>query len=320
MVSAQGTDAHQALARIAVEFKLLPVHAGSLIWQIPLLSAGLPLGVIIDRELRRSRMTLILYRITAVVLLAAAAVPLLNRALAGSPWFEYAAILLPLTGMGLLFLTLWLQSWCVAYFCPDPPELETGRPSLLGRVLGPVARLFGSLSRLLRRRPAGGEDEESAKPRRRRKKADTETEAAPAAARRKRKAPAKRTTKPRTRTRKVEEEAEAEAPDESSNWVEETAADESWNGSSAAADDASEWSEPEETTPSRKASSSAKSSSGSRHTAREPEEESSASEEWSDDEGNDYRVDGPPADQLRGLSKKQRRDLRKQWKDQQRSG
>lgn len=316
-----GTDAHQALARIAVEFKLLPVHAGSLIWQIPLLSAGLPLGVIIDRELRRSRMTLILYRITAVVLLAAAAVPLLNRALAGSPWFEYAAILLPLTGMGLLFLTLWLQSWCVAYFCPDPPELETGRPSLLGRVLGPVARLFGSLSRLLRRRPAGGEDEESAKPRRRRKKADTETEAAPAAARRKRKAPAKRTTKPRTRTRKVEdEEAEAEAPDESSNWVEETAADESWNGSSAAADDASEWSEPEETTPSRKASSSAKSSSGSRHTAREPEEESSASEEWSDDEGNDYRVDGPPADQLRGLSKKQRRDLRKQWKDQQRSG
>ncbi len=317
-----GTDAHQALARIAVEFKLLPEHVGSLIWQIPLLSAGLPLGLIIDRDLRRSRMTLILYRITAVVLLTAAAAPLFQQALAGAPWFEYAAILLPLTGMGLLFLTLWLQSWCVAYFCPDPPEIAAGRPSLLIRVLGPIAVLFGSLSRLFRRKPADGGDEEAPKPRRRRKKADadTESEAAPAAARRKRKAPAKRTTKPRTRTRKVEgEETEAEGPDESSNWDEESTAEESWNESSADADDAAEWSEPEETPPTRKASSSAKSSSTSRHSAPEPEDESSPSEEWSDDEGNDYRVDGPSADQLRGLSKKQRRELRKQWKDQQRS-
>lgn len=309
-----GTDAHQALARIAVEFKLLPEHAGTLIWQIPLLSAGLPLGVMIDRDLRRSRMNLVLYRITAAVLLAAAGAPLLARSVAGAPWFEYAAILLPLTGMGLLFLTLWLHAWYVAYFCPDSPDIEAGRPSVLGRLLCRIARLF-------RRKAADGEDDESAKPRRRRKKAESESEAVAAAPRRKRKATTKRTAKPRTRTRKADdEETELEASEESTGWNEESTAEEAWGASPAELAETSEWSEPEDPAPSRKASSSSRSPSASRPSVPEPEEEPSASEEWSDDDGNDYRVDGPPADQLKGLSKKQRRELRKQWKDQQRSG
>lgn len=295
-----GTDAHHALARIAVEFKVLPAAVGALIWQIPLLSAALPLSLIIDRDLRRSRMSLMLFRFTAVVLLAAAAAPLLARSQAGILWFAYASILLPLAGMGLLFLTLWLQSWYVAYYCPDPPAVEAGLPSLLGRLIRPLIWLLAGPVRLFRRRSAADEEEE-AKPRRRRKKA--EGEAAAAAPRRKRKATTKRVAKPRTRPRKVEgEDVESDELDVSASWNDESAAEETWAEEAQSGD---EWAEQE----------------ADEEAATAPASQSrDADDEWSDDDDDrNFRVDGPPEDQLKGLSKKQRRELRKQWKDQQRS-
>ena len=38
-----------------------------------------------------------------------------------------------------------------------------------------------------------------------------------------------------------------------------------------------------------------------------------------DENGKTYRVDGPPAEMLKGLSKRQKRAVQQQWREQQRS-
>ena len=297
-----GTDLGPVLAALAVDQQWLPGNGGPLIWLMPLLSAALPLGLLVDRDLRRSRMTLAMFRITAGVIAATLIIPLFPGVVASAHWWHLAAVVLPATSAGLLFLTLWLQSWYVAYVCPDPPVMVArgDRP-------GFVARVMGSL---FRRRRAEPETDETAKPRRRRKKAEDDSEVVSSAPR-KRKSPVKRATKPRTRTRKpaVEESQEESAE----NWdIEADATQSGWD------DPSQEWPAEEEAAEAAPAvtqkSGSKAGHSASPRSAAPVAQETDESPEWSDD-GQSYRVDGPSDDPLKGLSKKQRRELRKQRKD-----
>lgn len=324
------TDLHRAIGQIAEQGHWFNWRNLSLGWLVPLAIAALPIAFFLDRDLRNSNASLWLFRSSSLLWLAAAALELFQPELHSQVWFEPSFLLLPLFASATLFLSLWHQARIVAYVCPDPPELSG--QSLWSRLSASLKRVAGMLMFWKR---AESTDEE--KPKRRRKKAEGEE----AVAKRKRKAPARRkTTRTKTRVDSVEEEeaenADAdEVAEEESEEVEESTTESSWTD---AEEENIEEVEESRNSRSRSGASSASdrvnyvdkthgSSVPAPHSRRQSSaweeedqaEDASVESDESGEESDDDRQFSNSTDQMRGLSKRQRRELRKQIRDQERS-
>jgi hypothetical protein len=327
------TNTHTLLGQIVESSHLLQWRPSVVAWLLPLTIAASPLVVLIDRDVRRSRSSLYTLRAAWMLSLASASLELCAIDLTDQPWAAKARIIVPLFAAGTLFVGLWLHARIVAYICPDPPEsTETSAVSQLMAAFSWVA------ARLVwKRAPRVVEPE--AKPKRGRKKAtaDDEDEAA-AAPKRKRKTPAKRVTKPRTRKVTEVEEEEVEEDEQESTYSDEAAdGTDSSYGYEEESEESNEWQEEEEeepTPPPKSANRSnresspvpppysgaqkfANNSNTSKSNWKEPEPASNDSDDDNDDDSDDSESgdsSGGP-DPLKGLSKRQKRELRRQNKE-----
>ncbi len=353
------TNAHGLFGEIISQLHWLSWRGDVLAWLFPAGVAAVPLMFLLDRDVRRGRSTVWTLRTAGLLGLVTGGLELFSPDLLSQSWYPATRLIVPLFAAGTLFLGLWLHARVVAYVCPDPPECDEPKAGsqLLGAArwcFQLTSRCFGWMSRFFVRRAKSAEiDEAEAKPKRRSRKV-AETEETP---KRKRKPAAKRVTKPRTRVEVVEEEEEEgeeqheEIEDESYEDASEGA--DSYESevepSSSHDSDENEWDEADEEeveTP-RPSGRSAKSASTSTasfsasqkkpaaeswqqqrpasqgRTTQPPvtnQSESSDEEEDSDESDPSYRLDdGLTPDQLRGLSKRQKRDLRQKMKDPQRT-
>lgn len=323
------TNAHGLFGEIISTTGLIHWRPAIVAWLLPASLMALPLVLLVDRDVRRSRSSLYTLRVAWILALASAGLELFATDLTSMPWAPTARIILPMIVAATVFVGLWLHARIVAYVCPDPPEVSTttARSQLISAtswVCGLVVWTFGLLA--WRRKKA---EEPETKPKRGRKKAtDEEEDAAP---KRKRKTPAKRTTRTRTRTKPVEVEAEEEEEVEEQESYESEEAEESSGYGESEADesevesDGSEWESEEEAEPEvpvRSNRNSPQPQYNSYRNAPPPREPEPVEDEESDEDSEDaqYRQDsGMTADQLKGMSKRQKREMRRQAKDQQRN-
>ena len=338
------TNAHVLFGEIVSQGGWIAWRIETVAWLLPACVAGLPLMVLLDRDVRRGRTTVYTLRTVWFLGLTSASLELFAANLQEQAWYPAARSIVPLFFGATLFLGLWLHARVVAFVCPDPPEIE--EPGAASQLLGAgrwCVQWGGWLmSRLLRRRSRPvSEEEAEAKPKRRSRKMDDDDEEA--APKRKRKAPAKRASKPRTRTKVVEEE-EAEAEEDA--YADE--ADESSNAygtesSSPANDEWEEESEIEAPPPSsRQTRVSNLNPATPKVQPKQPatpawqerpaqpgrvvqqqmasQDDSDSEDDEAEEDDSSYRVDdGLTAEQLRGLSKRQKREMRQKIRDQQRN-
>lgn len=302
-----GTGVHQPLAAAVTPHLPESIwRPATVTWLAPLAGIGAWLWWRMDRDLRRGLAGLWLTRLAGATLLATGLGFLFAPELAREAWYPAAMLLGPIIGLGLLVLGLWLQACYVAYVCADPPE-----PASNGWVRNGLALI----SSLLRPwwpfgRPAAEVEEPEAKPTRRRKKADDEEPEAAPKRRRKPAAKSRRTTKSRTR---VKPEVEEEAVED------EEAAEESWEAEEESWDESAET--PGVTDEAWLEAATAPEPVSTKPAPTPPRNASPpASTADDDDDGDDYRADGPHAnaDLFKGLSKRQRRELKRQLREQQR--
>lgn len=340
-----GTSLHTAIAAVAGPQLRWPLwRAEIVVWLIPAAFAGMSVWWLADKDMQRSRVSMWLVRSAILVLMAAGLGELCARDLYAATWFPMVLSAGHLLGAGLLVTGLWCQAWFVAYMSADPPEAREpiNWRGHVGALCGTMLSWFTKLGGLwpFRRRTAA----EVAKPKRRTvKKKEDEEDGDEEAPKRRRKpaAKTKRVTKPRTR---VKAEPEEEDVDDSGYEDEETA-EEAWeevDDSTAESED--EWSEeyeeeepapPPARTPTRSVPAATSSynppPAASKSTPAPPAKnlvppktqpvqyDSSDDDENEDDDAN-YRVDSGEGgtDMFKGLSKCQRRDLKKQMKDKER--
>jgi hypothetical protein len=329
------TNAHGLAGQIVESTQLLQWRPSVVAWLLPLTLAASPLIVLIDRDVRRSRSSLYTLRMAWILLLASASLELCAVDLAVQPWAAKARIIVPLFAVATLFVGLWLHARVVAYICPDPPEAAT--TSAVSQLMA----VFGWMAARLVWKRAPKVVEAEVKPKRGRKKATTDEEEESATPKRKRKTPAKRVTKPRTRKVAEPEEEEVEEEEQESTYSDESteAADPSY-GYDEETEESNEWEEEEEelTPPPKSANRSkqesspvpppysgaqkfANNSNSAKNTWKEPEPASNDSEddEESDDSDSESGDSNGGPDPLKGLTKRQKRELRRQNKDQQRN-
>lgn len=340
------TNAHGLFGEIISQLQWLNWRGDVLAWLIPAGAAAVPLMFLLDRDVRRGRSTVWTLRTAGLLGLVTGSLELFSPDLLSQSWYPAARLIAPLFAVGTLFLGLWLHARVVAYVCPDPPEFD--EPKAGSQLLGSArwclqftSRCFRWLGRFFVRRAKTAEiDEAEAKPKRRSRKV-AESEETP---KRKRKPAAKRVTKPRTRVAVVEEEEQQE---EIEDELYEDASDSYESDTEPSSSDYSgedEWDEAEEeveTPPVRSAKSAPASTASFSASQKKPAAESwqqrppqqsrvtqqpvvsqndaSDDEEDSEDGDASYRLDdGLTPDQLRGFSKRQKRELRQKMKDQQR--
>ena len=341
------TNAHVYFGEIVSQGEWLAWRSETVAWLLPTCVAALPLMVLLDRDVRRRRTTLYTLRTAWFLGLAATSLELFASDLQEQVWYPAVRTIVPLFFGAALFLGLWLHARVVAFVCPDPPECdELGAASQLLGAGRWCVQLAGRLLSFLFRSRSGSavvDDEADAKPKRRsRKAADSEEDAAP---KRKRKTTIKRATKPRTRVKAVEDEEVTEADDESYSDENDESSD-AYDAESSSNTE-SEWDEDEaevETPPqpvrqSRPANTNSSTPPVQIKKAATPswqerpaqpsrssqpqmanQDDSDSDEDESEDGDSSYRVDdGLTADQLRGLSKRQKRELRQKIRDQQRN-
>ncbi|MBI1347985.1 hypothetical protein GC163_17050 [bacterium] len=275
----------------------------TLAWIAPMAIMGALTAWLIDRDIRRCVSSLVIFRLAVVAWCVVAAGYLWAPELSCEAWYPLGLLGSRLLAAGLLVTALWRQACFVAYVCPDPPEKSTSVKS---------RTMFGFLMRRWWK-PQVAEKSEDVKPSRRRRKAaeESESEGETAAPKRRRKAPAKpRKTTKRTRPKadpgevEYEEEASEETSDES--W-ESGSEDESTSGT-----ESTNWTEDDElaqlealTRPDNASNSN-----------------TSSSQSWneSDDDDSDGDYGGIDAghrgdDAFKGLSKRQRRELKRQQRE-----
>ena len=347
------TNLHQVFGEVAGQRQWLTWRGETVAWALPFCLLGLPISLLLDRDMRNARSSLYTLRLAGAIWLATAVMELYRFELQSRSWYEVVRQLLPVFASAILFVGLWLHARIVAYVSPDPPKIEERSAwSLLCGGLRWLAR------RLFARKgvpaPLEVDEEEVTKPKRRRKKTDdeanSETEEAPA--KRKRKAPARKaTSRTRTRAKLADPETEeAEETTEEASYEELDSASEEMDSSeetsSSPDDEAEEWNqEPEEAPPARN-SAPAPQAQGrftqihNRHSQAVPAPHSQRDEDaWqdesepvasestqdaesgdeNDEDGNLQRDSGLTSDQMKGLSKRQRRELKKQQRDQERA-
>ncbi len=290
-------------------------------WLVPLMVAGLTTIWLADRDMRRCRSSLILVRLATVVGLALAAGVAYTPELQCEAWFAPAMLAARWVGLGLLVTGMWRHANFVAYTCPDPPEKRESRTWL-----GFVGACVVALATRWWIPSSPAEAEAAPKRGRRRKKVETEgeDEESPAPKRRRKPAAAKtkRTTKPRTRSKPDPEEDESDESEQESaaeNW--ENAEDES-----AVSSGSEDWNEDDLeqlealTRPETPPASSSANNKPSHHAANARVAQDA--EENSEDDDDYGGVDGAhgQGEMYKGLSKRQRRELKKKQRDMEREG
>lgn len=312
------TDAHGLLGQIVARSGLLTWRADVISWLLPASLSALPLVVLLDRDVRRSRSSLYTLRATWFLAVVSAWLELFAVDLRTIPWAVSARVILPMFVMATLFVGLWFHARTVAYVCPDPPEVSesTARSQLL-------AGWRWLIAWFPRRGVASAAETAEEKPKRSRKKAADE-EDEDSAPKRKRRAPAKRTTKPRTRPKAVEVEEE-EVEDEEQETDE---SDDSSDGYENSSDEteSNEWEEEVAEDAPSPSHSNRGSNPAPQPAAKKPgngweEPEQSDEESEADEDADDAilrRDSGMTAEQMKGLSKRQKRELRRQQRTQRR--
>jgi hypothetical protein len=332
--ASSATNAHHLFGLVVARGQLLSWRADVVAWLLPASVLSLPLVLLLDRDVRRSRSSLFTLRAAWVLGLCSACLELCSVDLNGYAWFEPTRTIVPMFGVAVLFLGLWLHARIVAYVCPDPPDAEdvTARAQL---VTG-WKWIVGWLSRWIPKRSSQDDvEEEPAKSKRGRKKTSEDEDEA-VAPKRKRKTPAKRTTRSRTRPKVVEEEADDEPGEEPfDESADNSDTDDSYDSSSRYAESDEESGsndnrleedeeEIEAPPPVKRSNPQPPAASSTRKPLPEPPSSDDDSSESADDDedGDDavFRRDsGMTAEQMKGLSKRQKRDLRRQLREQQRN-
>lgn len=319
-----GTGLHGLIAeQLAPMVPQLRYKPAILLWWGPALLVGVIAAGLVDRDIRRCRSALWLFRLAVTVHLAVAAGVLMDSELSCEAWYVPAMVAGRWLACGLLVTALWRQGLYVAYVCADPPE-RTVRAASTG---------FGLWAWLARRWWKRAEPVEEPAPRRRRKKADAAEESEEGTTRRRRKTTGTRTRKTtRTRPRKtsvVEEDATDEVTDD-----EEASSDSSWEEAVVDTETSAVEQQSEEegwddelarlealTRPDPAPAPTSR--NDNKRPQRRPDPEPEAEAEQDDDSGEDdarYRVDAghSDGDMYKGLSKRQRREMKKQQRDQER--
>lgn len=321
------TDLHHVLGEVLGHSDWLPWRGSTVAWLLPFWIAALPIALLIDRDVRNSRSSLWMLRVSGLLWFAEALLEIYQTELASSPLFKIAYPVVPLFASATLFVGMWLHARIVAYVCPDPPELE--ERSAWSILKGSIVWIAGGLM-FWRRANVTAQDEEETKPKRRRKKAEGDE----TAAKRKRRTAAKRPSRARAKTKLTdEEETGEEASDDELESLDDSG-DASWEQATEPSEE-----ELEQLTAPAPQATTAKSndrynqvdaSHGSSIPAPhsryqssswkdEQADESDESSDDGDDDGdyqNDVRIS---PEQMKGLSKRQKRDLRKQLREQQRT-
>lgn len=269
-----------------------------LAWMVPAIGLLLPTWLFLDRDIRRSLAAIMLMRLAAVMLVACMGLGLYGQRFLPAEQVSQIKILCGLFGAATLAVAMWVQGWYVAYVTPDPPVSKPWKfPQFKGNLF---SWLIGLIMGLFRRNTP------AAPPSKRRKKAE-ETGAT------KRKRKTKRAAKPRKKVVEEEEdeevaEDEAAEADEEEESAEEEAAEEEEDEMPPARGSAVN--KPHFAVNASRPAANAKSGSvwGSESNDDEDEEDEGSGDE-----------DGPPADMLKGLSKRQRRAVQKQWREDQRT-
>ena len=310
-----GTQLHLLLVEAyADQLTWLTWRRETLAWLGPqVLLAGLTF-FLMDRDCRRCTSSVVLLRLSAVVGLVLTGGLLATPEIQCEAWYLPAMLAGQFLALGLLVTGLWRQALYVAYICPDPPVAKTGASwlGLPGRVMMLlVARWW---------RPAEEAVEEPApKRRRRRKAAEDGEEETPAPKRRRKTAATKTKRKTRTRTKPESEEGYEEVEETGEDaWGSqgEDSSAESEEAEDAGSSSESDWEEDElerleALTRPAGAPTPVAASSKSRHSDADESEEESG-EYGGIDDGHSS------SDQLKGLSKRQRRELKKQQRDGER--
>lgn len=340
------TNVHLALGELLGRSPWLTWHGSTVGWLLPLCIAALPTTLLMDRDVRNSTSSLVVLRLSGLLWLVATLLEIYRPELQTRNWFHFAHLLVPLYACAMLFVGLWLHARVVAYVCPDPPQLDEASA---WTVVKSALIWVGCRLVFWRRAGAEAEVEEEEKPKRRRKKADGDE----TATRRKRRTPAKRTTsRTRTRTKSTDgeemDESGETASDEEIDSANQSPVDS--NSASESSDEGSDdsndtnYEPPTETvqpsapkfidrnTQIHSSHGSAVPAPHSRHQAsywnnqaesQESDDESSAQTGGSSDESDDdqqYPLDARISpEQFKGLSKRQKRDLKKQLREQQRA-
>lgn len=264
-------------------------------WMVPLALIGGWVGVHADRDLRRSRGSVVLTRIgLAAMIWSTLMAPQRSITLLSSEW-RIAVDGAYLAGLGLLFTGLWLQAWYTAYVCADPPVRVVRERTWLGALWASIRRIWNW------GKPSGDKaDVEEEKPKRTRKRTTK-----PATAKKKTSRPARKTSSRRKTAEEVETADESgedwsDAGDADSEWVENAESDSSGEASDeSSSSEGNEWEELERLTAPEESR------------GRTDDEDSSPSS--SSRGGRQLRVDAG-GDPFRGLSKKQRRELKRQMR------
>ena len=365
----EATDIHQIFGHLIARRDLFIWRGETVSWLLPLCVAALPIAILVDRDVRNNRSSLITLRLSGLLWLTAACLEIYQSEFSSFAWFGLVRQVVPIYASSTLFLGLWLQARIVAYVCPDPPEIEERSAGAV--IFAAAVWLVGRLKFPKRAQAlaTSDEEEEEAKPKRRRKKAEEPTDIdEPTTVKRKRKAPAKKPTTTRTRSRI--KPVELEETEESEEFTEETGYEESESTNEYAEDSSAEsleetssvdepvedqepqaeeqyeqesWEE-EPVEPVNSRASASKSKGNGRFTQidqpqkfkvpaphvsqpepvaqRASEEQASNPYETSNDESDEdrqFQLDsGMSPDQMKGLSKRQKRELKKQLRDQQR--
>ncbi len=364
----EATNIHQIFGQLIAKRELLSWRSETVAWLLPFCVAGLPIAILLDRDVRNNRSSLLTLRFSGLLWLTAVCLEIYQTEFSSFAWFGLVRQLVPMFASSTLFLGLWLHARIVAYVCPDPPELEERSAGAM--VFAAAVWLVGRMPSFWKRTaPPALEEEEDTKPKRRRKKAEeTADDEEPVPVKRKRKTPAKKATTTRTRTRmkpvEIEEAEESEevteesveegsayeeaesvneyAEDSSAELMEETASVEE-PAEEQDQYDQSNWEE-EPVEPVNRRASNSKSNGNGQFTQvhqpqqfkvpaphskpsqperqQEPEELPSNQYEGSNEESDEdrqFQLDsGMSPDQMKGLSKRQKRELKKQLRDQQR--
>ena len=347
------TNLHLTLGEIGASNEWLPWRGETVAWALPLCLLGLPIGLLLDRDVRNSRSSLCMLRLSGGTWLTSALIELYRPELQSRDGFEFVRQLLPVYAAATLFVGLWLHARIVAYVCPDPPKLEERSVWSLSIA---AFRWFSKHFLDWKSVPAAAAvvaEEEVAKPKRRRKKVETEeAEAEATVVKRKRKAPARRTTtRSRVKPRQPQLEfAESEEIVDETPYDESEAMNESYEEShsdesnSSAEVEADEWNQEPENESSDSSHQSTQVAGGftevhQRHSSpmqaphsrqwqpdpepeREPEpvyNETSDSSEDGDEERQYSEDSESTSDQFKGLSKRQKRELKKQQRERDRT-
>ena len=354
----RATDFHLLIGEVIGRQDFLTWRGPTVAWLLPFCIVSLPITLLLDRDVRNQRSSLLTLRFSGLLWLAGALMELYQPELQSRPWFGSVRQILPVFASATLFLGLWLHARIVAYVCPDPPKLD--ERSAWSLLVAGGRWCLRSLRNWKKGPPPAPLVEDVAKPKRRRKKAEDDganAEVEEIVVKRKRK-PATRRPATRTRTKLKPPDPEIEEPEEQvpsydesdeANETSEMISDETSSSpydSSPYDEDEESNQESEDATPARTSASADRSHGNGRSTQFhqshrssvpaphvKPEESSweeqpvssgsvdssNESSEDSDDDQQLQRDSGLTADQMKGLSKRQRRELKKQQRDQERA-